>query len=66
MPKEPTYVTVKVVGAMPIRDAVTREDVPEGQTVRLDPAKTIIKALVQAGAVELIDTKAGPKADKGA
>jgi len=58
-------VSCKVVGKLAIRDAVTRESLPEGQTVRLDPTKTIISALVQAGCVELIpEPKPGTKADK--
>lgn len=37
---EPSYVRARVVGAMPIRDAVTRESVTEGGIVRLLPRKT--------------------------
>jgi hypothetical protein len=34
---EPVYVRARVIGAMPIRDAVTRESVTEGGIVRLLP-----------------------------
>lgn len=36
----------EVIGPCPVVDAVTGEDVEPGGTVRLDPDKTIIHALV--------------------
>lgn len=47
-------IEAKVVGELPIRDAVTREDVLTGDVVRLDPTTTLLSALVEAGCIELI------------
>ncbi len=52
-------VTAIVTGPRAIRDAVTRESVEEGGTVRLNPEETLIDALVEIGAIKLV-----PAADK--
>lgn len=44
-------VRCEVVGQLPIVDAVTGEDKVKGQHVQLDPSKTNIRALVEAGLV---------------
>jgi hypothetical protein len=57
---EARCVRAKVVGVLAIRDAVTREDIVEGGIVRLDPGEpgkpggTLISALVESGAIELL------------
>ena len=55
---EKRSVTAEVTGAMPIRDAVSRESVPTGGTVRLDPETTMIGHLVNSGAVRLLPAAA--------
>ena len=47
-------VTAEVTGPLPIRDAVTRESVERGGQVRLNPDKTLIGALVEAGHIKVI------------
>lgn len=67
----------KVVGVMPIRDAVTKEDVTTGGIVQLDDepierkdasgrpvtplGATIISALVQSGCIEPIEETKKPE-----
>lgn len=58
-------VTAIVTGPHPIRDAVTRESVEEGGMVRLNPAETLIDALVEIGAVKVVPADK-PKAAKAA
>ncbi len=58
-------VTAKVTGALPVRDAVTRESVEPGGTVRLNPNQTLISALVESGAIEVLPAKAGKQAAGG-
>lgn len=48
-------IRAEVIGALPIRDAVTREDVEEGGIVHLDPTSTLIDALVEAGNIRVLD-----------
>jgi hypothetical protein len=50
--------TYEVAGVMPIRDAVTRESVQPGGTVRLDPTRTNIDALIEAGSLKPLPAKA--------
>jgi hypothetical protein len=50
--------TYEVTGALPIRDAVTRESVQPGGTVRLDPTRTNIDALIEAGSLKPLPAKA--------
>ena len=52
----------EVIGVLPIRDALTKESVPTGGIVTLDDEKTIIPALLESGAVKLVEAK--PKAEK--
>jgi hypothetical protein len=58
---EARCVKARVTGPLAIRDSVSREDIVEGGIVRLDPGEPgkrggiIISALVESGAVELID-----------
>lgn len=47
-------VNATVVGVMPIRDAVSRESIQTGGTVRLDPETTMIAHLVNSGAIRLL------------
>lgn len=55
---EKRCVTAEVTGAMPIRDAVTRESIQAGGTVRLDPETTMIGHLVNSGAIRLLPAAA--------
>ncbi len=50
--------TYEVAGVLPIRDAVTRESVHSGGTVRLDPTRTNIDALIEAGSLKPLPVKA--------
>lgn len=52
-------VVAEVTGPLPIRDAVTRESVETGGTVRLNPAKTLVQALVDAGSIKVLPTPKG-------
>lgn len=62
-------IVATVVGDVPIRDAVDREDRVKGQTVRLDPqdlanpqpGRTLIQPLIEAGCIELV-AEAAPEA----
>lgn len=62
---EARCVTAEVTGAMPIRDAVSRESVQPGGTVRLDPDTTMIGHLVNSGAVRLLPAAAAAKPSEG-
>ncbi len=49
----------RVIGAMPIRDVVTKESIPAGQIVQLEArdsdltkGSTLIDALIDAGCIE--------------
>lgn len=55
---EERCVAAEVTGDQPIRDAVTRESVQPGGTVRLDPKTTMVDHLVRSGAVKLLAAKA--------
>jgi hypothetical protein len=67
---EARCITATVTGALPIRDAVDREDRVAGQTVRLDPqdfnnpqpGRTLISALVESGAISLTVAEDKPEA----
>lgn len=61
---ERKLVRCKVVGALPVRDFVTKESVPEGGVVQLCPrlpneerppqGSVLIEALVSAGSVQVL------------
>ncbi len=57
-------VVADVVGKMPIRDYVTRESVEKPGTVRLNPDKTLIDALVEAGSIANVRPHVAPKPEK--
>lgn len=68
----PPHVRAKVVGAMPVRDAFSKESIPTGGVVRLlkrepgdqnpTPGSALIDALVAGGSIEVIaDAKAEKK-----
>lgn len=59
-------VIADVVGKMPIRDYVTRESVETPGTVRLNPDKTLIDALVEAGNIANPRPYVAPKAPEKA
>lgn len=44
----------EVTGDVPIRDYITRESVSKGGTVRLNPARTLVDALVEAGNIKVL------------
>ena len=51
----------EVIGSLPVVDAVTRNEVRTGGTVRLDPARTLIDPLIEGGSIKALPAKAKPK-----
>lgn len=54
-------VSYKVIGIFPIVDAESDEHISAPNVVRLDPEKTNIPALIQAGHLEAEPVKTTPK-----
>lgn len=55
----------EVTGSNGIRDCVTRDIVPPGGTVRLDPQQKTLSLLVNTGAVRKVDKPAAKAAKEG-